>query len=130
MVRVIWLVLGLGACALGVVGVVVPGLPSTVFFIVAAGCFARSSPRLLEWVLSLPRIGPMVRDFREGRGIPRRAKVGALTTMAVVGGVSLFTLPSVWQRVTVLALLVIGAWVVGRGIPTRAEDDVPGVPRG
>ena len=50
--------------AIGSVGVVVPGLPTTVFFIVAAACFSRSSSRFEQWVLTRPYVGPMVRDYR------------------------------------------------------------------
>ena len=49
--------MGWVAVAVGAVGIVVPGLPTTVFFIIAASCFARSSPRFERWVLGLPGIG-------------------------------------------------------------------------
>lgn len=117
-VRGLWMVLGLGACGLGGVGLVVPGLPSTVFFILAAYCFSRSSDRLLRWVLRLPKVGPMVRDYREGRGIPRAVKKAALLTMAVVGTLSLVVLPVLWLKALVLGLLLIGASVVWWGVPS------------
>ncbi|MFP5369482.1 MAG: YbaN family protein, partial [Actinomycetes bacterium] len=79
--RVVWLAVGMVAVGLGGIGIVVPGLPTTVFFIVAASCFARSSPRFEQWVLDLPRIGPLVRDHRAGLGMPRRVKVVALSMM-------------------------------------------------
>ena len=59
--RWLWFVLGLVALALGGLGVVVPGLPTTIFLIVAAGCFARSYPRLEQWILDLPGVGPALR---------------------------------------------------------------------
>ena len=79
---------GLVCVALGAVGVVVPGLPTTIFFIVAAACFTRSSPRLERWVLGLPGIGRAVADHRAGRGMPRRAKLAAVTSIAVFGGLA------------------------------------------
>jgi len=77
--RAAWLLAGLLAVAIGAIGIVVPGMPTTVCFIVAAWCFSRSSHRLERWVLDLPRIGPMVRDHRAGLGIPRRAKAVAVS---------------------------------------------------
>ena len=68
---------GLALVGIGAVGIVVPGLPSTIFFILAAAAFSRSSARLERWLLSLPAIGPMVRDYRAGLGMRRRAKIAA-----------------------------------------------------
>src|SRR6187431_534797 len=78
-----WFACGWIAVGIGTIGIVVPGLPTTVFFIVAASCFTRSSPRFERWVLDLPRIGPMVRDHRAGLGMSRRAKLMAITMMVV-----------------------------------------------
>ncbi len=58
------------------------------FFIVAAWCFGRSSPRFEQWVLGLPTIGRMVQEHRDGLGMPRRAKVVAIVMMATAVGVS------------------------------------------
>jgi len=77
-----WLVAGFMAVGLGSLGIIVPGLPTTVFFIVAAWCFSRSSPRFEQWVLDLPKIGPLVRDHRDGLGMPIRAKQYATVTIA------------------------------------------------
>ena len=69
--RWVWFAVGWFAVGIGTVAIVVPGLPTTVFFIVAAACFSRSSPRFEQWVLDRPGIGPMVRDYRSGLGMPR-----------------------------------------------------------
>lgn len=79
--RILLLACGFVAVGLGSVGIVVPGLPTTGFFVFAAACFARSSPRFERWVLDLPGVGQMVRDHRAGLGMPRRAKVVAITMM-------------------------------------------------
>ena len=115
-----WFALGWIAVALGGIGVVVPGLPTTGFFVLAASCFARSSPRFERWVLSLPGVGPLVRDHRAGLGMPRRAKVSAVAVMvvAVVASV-VFALESPVVRAVVLAAGAIGVWYVGWHVPTR-----------
>ena len=85
----------------------------------AASCFARSSPRFEAWVLGLPGIGPMVRDFRDGLGMPRRAKVLAIATMVLaVGASATFALEGV-ARVVVVVAGMVGVWFVGWRIPTR-----------
>ena len=78
----LWFAGGLVSVGIGGLGVVVPGLPTTVFFIVAAACFSRSNKRFEQWVLNLPRIGRTVSDYREGLGMPRRSKVVAVAETA------------------------------------------------
>lgn len=106
--------------AIGAVGVVVPGLPTTGFFILAASCFAKSSPRFEQWVLDLPRVGPMVRDYRAGLGMPRRAKVWAISMMVVCAGLGIFFGVEHWAISAAIALLVaIGAAYIVFRVPTR-----------
>lgn len=118
--RWLWLGVGWAAVVLGGVGIVVPGLPTTVFFIVAASCFARSSPRFEAWVLNLPRIGPMVRDHRAGLGMPRRAKVIALGSMWLFVGVSAYlTRGAPVAAAVIVAVALAGTWYIVRRVPTR-----------
>lgn len=117
-----WLAAGWSAVGLGSLGVVVPGLPTTGFFVLAAACFARSSPRFERWVLSLPTIGPLVRDHRAGLGMPRRAKVIAIALMAIAGVTSCaFALSSPLGRAAVAVAGGVGVWYVGWRIPTREQ---------
>jgi uncharacterized protein len=119
-IRAVWFGVGWMAVAVGAIGVVVPGLPTTVFFIVAASCFARSSPRFERWVLDLPRIGPLVRDYRGGLGMSRRAKgfaVGSMVVFAVLGVALAVESPVVTAAIVVL--VAIGAWYVLARVPTR-----------
>lgn len=117
--RVALLALGWLAVALGSLGIVVPGLPTTGFFVFAAACFARSSPRFERWVLGLPTIGPMVRDHRAGLGMPRRAKVVAIGMMLTACSLSSLALGSPLLAVVVMGAGAIGTWYVGWRVPTR-----------
>jgi hypothetical protein len=117
--RTLLLVLGFAAVALGTVGIVVPGLPTTGFFVLAAACFARSSPRFERWVLDLPTVGPMVRDHRAGLGMPRRAKVVAIAMMLTACSLSSIALGSLVAGAVILAAGAVGTWYVGWRVPTR-----------
>ena len=100
----------------------VPGLPSTVFFILAAWAFSKSSPRLEAWVLGLPRIGPLVEDYREGRGMSRRAKLTATATIAIFVGISLFTLDQWEIRLVVAGVTAVGLGYIWLRLPTKRPD--------
>jgi uncharacterized protein len=118
--RWLWFALGWCAVAIGSIGIIVPGLPTTVFFIVAASCFARSSPRFERWVLNLPRVGPLVRDYRAGLGMPRRAKGWAIGTMLAVGALSAYLASdNVVVSGAIVVLIVVGVGYVGWRVPTR-----------
>ena len=117
--RLLLLVLGFACVGVGTLGIVVPGLPTTGFFILAAACFSRSSPRFERWVLELPGIGPMVADHRAGLGMPRRAKVTACSMIVLFVGLSAgFALEGV-ARWVVVALGLVGVLYVARRVPTR-----------
>ncbi len=118
----LWFVAGLLSVAIGGIGVVVPGLPTTVFFIVAAACFSRSNKRFEQWVLNLPRIGTLVRDHRSGLGMPRRAKVVAVTMILVVSVASgAFAIANRAVGAGVVALGLVGALYVTFRVPTREQ---------
>lgn len=114
-----WLALGLLCVALGLIGVLVPLMPTTVFLILAAGCFARSSPRLEAWLLDHPRFGPPLRAWRTEQAIPRRAKLAAC--VGIAGGFAVFLaaahphlLPA---SAVALILALVAWWIVSRPSP-------------
>ena len=116
----LWLTLGCLSVVVGGIGVVVPGLPTTVFFVVAAACFARSNPRFEQWVLDLPSIGPLVRDHRAGLGMPRRAKVVAVAMILAASFASgLFAIDNWVIGALVMALGLVGVAYVLWRVPTR-----------
>ena len=59
----------------GMVGIIVPGLPTTIFMILAAGCFFRSSTKMYHWVVSHPLFSDQVLRFREGAGMPKKQNI-------------------------------------------------------
>lgn len=110
MKRTGFLALGYLMVALGFAGAFLPVLPTTPFLILAAGCFARSSPRLENWLLHHPRFGTPLRNWRERGAISRKAKVLSCAGMAV--GYSVFwltTSPGLPLAALVAALMMVGA---------------------
>ena len=113
--RIVWAGAGLASVGLGGLGIIVPGLPTTVFFIIAAWCFSKSSPRLEQWVLGLPRIGPAVRRYRAGEPMPRKAKAWAIASIVVFSTLAvLFAIDALAWRAVVLAFALVGVVVVSR----------------
>jgi uncharacterized protein len=105
----LWVAAGTLFVVLGVLGIFLPLLPTTPFLLLAAYCYARSSPRMLHWLLTNRWFGAYIRNYREGRGIPLREKIIALTTLwLTIGYTALYAVPIWWVR---LLLLVIALGV-------------------
>jgi uncharacterized membrane protein YbaN (DUF454 family) len=83
LLRPLAVLVGCLCVALGLIGALVPLMPSTLFFIAAAGCFAYASPRLEAWLLSFKFIGEPVRAWRERGAIARTAKIMATLGMSI-----------------------------------------------
>lgn len=80
--RVLYLCLGFLMLALGIIGAILPVMPTTIFIILAAWFFARSSPKFEARLLADPRFGPMIIKWRESGAIPPKAKLFACLGMA------------------------------------------------
>ena len=102
--RAAFAALGVLCVALGIIGVFVPGLPTTEFILAASYLFARSSPALEGWLERNRWLGPPLRHFRETRGMPRKAKALALASMWTGVGVSTYMLATVGIGVQVFVL--------------------------
>ncbi|MAU01717.1 MAG: hypothetical protein CL608_31650 [Anaerolineaceae bacterium] len=111
----LWFVLGIFFLGTAFVGIVVPLLPTTPLVLVAAGCFAKSSPKTYRWLLNSDRFGPMIRSWEANRCIPLRVKWLAVSMITLVGGSSVwFFVPVGWPKFVAAALLAYGAWFVLR----------------
>jgi uncharacterized membrane protein YbaN (DUF454 family) len=121
--RIIYIGLGWMFVALGVIGLIMPLMPGAVFLIIAAWCFARSSPRFEAWLLDHPTLGKPLRDWRAAGAIPRSAKVFACAGMTMGFFVFWYSVdPSLPVALGVAAgFLACAAYVVSR--PAMADQD-------
>lgn len=98
---------------IGAIGLFLPLWPTTIFWILAALCFARSSPAAQAWIYKQPVIGPQVEAFVEDGTLSRASKIAALIGMTIAAGIctiAFYTRP--YGLTAAIALILIGATVV------------------
>lgn len=111
MKRHFYLVSGWLSLALGAIGAFLPLLPTVPFVILAAFCFARSSPRLEAWLVNHAMFGPHIVAWREKGAISRKGKVAASVMFAVSIILALVFAPWPWVMAPVIAAAVTGTWI-------------------
>lgn len=114
--RPLWTLAGLGFVGIGTVGAFLPLLPTVPFLLLALFCFARGNPAWEQRLLDHPKWGPPLRQWRERRAIPRRAKIAAVSTMAASVVITALTLGWPWVLVPAGVMALSGSWIW-----TRAE---------
>ncbi len=113
--RPLFFLAGLVFVGLGIVGYILPVMPGTIFLIVAAACFARSSRRLEAWIENHPKFGPSVVAWRRHGAIPRKAKILAIGMMAISFVVVMIAHPpALWSWLTGAVLLACALFVASR----------------
>ena len=122
--RLIWLIVGAFALALGAIGIVLPLLPTTPFLLVAAFAFAESSERMHQWLLNHNVFGALIRDWQQHRAISRSAKIASVAAMvAVLLITALHGVPAVVLVVQALVLVPCALFVVSRPLPPASLND-------
>lgn len=115
-----WWLLAWASLVTGIVGIFVPGLPTTVFVLIAAWAAARGSPRLRQRLLAHPRFGPAIADWEAHGAVSRRGKWMASLAMAACAVVVLVFVarPWVWA-VSIGPMVLVSAWLWLRPEPPR-----------
>lgn len=125
-VKILYIFLGTLSLALGIIGIVVPGLPTTAFLLLAAWFYVRSSDRLYQKLISNRYLGPYINDFREKKGMTRRTKIQAIGTMWVMITIScVFFIQTLTVILFVIGLGIVGTVVMGFFIRTVDGRDKP-----
>jgi len=114
-------VLGFVFLGLAILGAILPVMPTTCFVLLAATCFAKSSPRFYNWLLASRIFGPMISQWQTTRSMPKRAKVMAITTILFSGTLSIYMLDSVMIQTIVAAILLIPIAIILR---VRSSEDL------
>ncbi|NDP39029.1 MAG: DUF454 domain-containing protein [Rhodoferax sp.] len=115
--RWIWLVCGAIFLAIGVIGIVLPVLPTTPFVLLAAYCISRGSARYEQWLLRHHRFGPMVRDWRANRAVPLRAKQFASVMMILSSVLAWWMLPANVRWIPAVCCAAVAAWLWSLPMP-------------
>ncbi len=109
--RTLYLSGGFLSLGLGTLGIFLPLLPTVPFMILAAFCFARSSPALEKRLLDHPHFGPHIRRWRNKGAISRKGKQAALAAFAFSAGMALLFVPFPWLLAPITAALIGGTWI-------------------
>lgn len=106
--RALWTVAGSFFLILGIIGIFLPILPTTPFLLLAAFCYFRGSERMYKWLLSNRWFGEYIKNYREGRGVPLKVKVLAISFLwAAIGFSAFFVVDNFWIRI-ILLIIAIG----------------------
>ncbi|MGQ9481615.1 MAG: YbaN family protein [Chloroflexus sp.] len=115
LVRVILLTVGSVALLIAALGLVIPGLPTTPFILIAAACYIRSSERLYRWLVTNRFFGPVIETWRKERGLTLRTKLMTFVLVwCMLGGTALFLVENVIIQMILIGLAVIKTFVLIR----------------
>ena len=109
--KVLLIVLGTLSLGLGILGIFLPLLPTTPLLLLAAALYVRSSPKLYDWLINHPRLGTYIRNFRENKAIPLKAKIISVSMVwLTIGFCIIFILKPLWLRVAMTLLAIAISW--------------------
>ena len=122
--KILWIFLGSFFVMIGAIGALVPGLPTTLFLILAAACYIRSSQRLYDWLRTNKTFGPYLKDYREGKGMPKNAKILAVSMIVIfVGYAVVFALEGLMLKVFVGLFGLVGIFYIILKVPSSEDLD-------
>lgn len=118
--RIGWWLLAWVSLGLGLIGVVVPGLPTVPFILLAAFAAARGSRRLHVWLRRHQQFGPMIRNWQRSGAVSRKAKRMAVAMMSASAVIMLVFMPNRWMALPgIVVMALVGAWLWRRPEPER-----------
>ena len=123
-VRILYILGGSISLALGVVGIFVPGLPTTPFVLLSAALYAKSSEKLYNWLLDNKYLGPRIKSYQRQKGVTLKGKYKIIALMWTMVLISAFLIIKIMTvRIIILSSGVIGAIVVRYFVPTAQEEE-------
>ena len=122
MKRIILISLGWLCVGLGFVGVFVPGIPTTIFLIIALWAFTKSSKKLRHWLLNHKRFGPILNNWQEHKVVPRRAKILMVVLMSLAVILFYYSLQSLILTIGLIIILVsVAIYVIS--LPSKIPEN-------
>ena len=122
MKRTILISLGLLCVGLGFIGVFVPGIPTTIFLIIALWAFTKSSEKLRYWLLNHKRFGPILNNWQEHKVVPRRAKILMVVLMSLAVILFYYSLQSLILTIGLIIILVsVAIYVIS--LPSKVPEN-------
>jgi len=119
--RQLLLIAGTVSLAIGITGIFIPILPTTPFLLLAAACYLRSSQRFYNWLMNNRLFGTYIRNYTEGKGIPRKVKLFTIALLWVTIGISIWLVAN-W--IVTVILLIVAAGVTLHIIFIRARQKI------
>ena len=107
--RIFLIVVGSLSLVLGIVGIFVPMLPTTPFLLLSAAAWVKASPKLYKWLMNHKLFGEYIRNYREHRAIPLRAKIISVSLLWLTIGYCIFAVVDKWWWAQALMALLAAA---------------------
>jgi uncharacterized membrane protein YbaN (DUF454 family) len=115
---------GTVSLALGIIGIFLPGLPTTPFVLLSAALYAKSSEKLYNWLLNNKFLGPRIKNYQRQKGVPLKGKykiIAFMLTMVFIS--SLIVAKVLFLKIVIISAGVIGAIVVRFVVPTAKDEE-------
>ncbi len=112
--RILYAIAGTLALITGLIGVVLPVLPTTPFLLLSAWCFARSNKRLHSWLINHKHFGPAINDWEKHKGIKASNKKRAYVLIVLSFSISIYVVPLTWVKVLLFFMCIALLWNMKR----------------
>jgi len=118
----LWIIGGTVCVGLGILGIILPVLPTTPFLLLAAFCYGRGSMRFYHWLVNQSRLGDYIRSYQEGRGIPLKQKMMAIALLWLTIGFSIGFVVTTWWVKAILVVVAVGVTIHLSKIKTWQQE--------
>lgn len=97
---------GTVSLGIGILGIILPLLPTTPFLLFSAACYARSSEKFYNWLLTNRYFGNYIKNYREKKGIPKKVKISAIIFLWITISISIFIVEYLWLKILLLIIAI------------------------
>jgi uncharacterized membrane protein YbaN (DUF454 family) len=106
-VRILWIIFGTFSLGLGLLGIILPLLPTTPLLLLSAYCYSKGSKRLHKWLINHKWFGKYIRNYLEGKGIPLKTKIIAIAFIWItISFTALFLINILWLRIVLFTIAI------------------------